>query len=77
VQRHFFGVTNGDQLVDPSGMNCAGDKEAIAFADFIALQIAVEAPSAVRRSVTVRDSAGQAIGEVPIPRRLSGERLSG
>ena len=65
VQRYFFDVTNGHRLADPAGMECRGDGEAIAFADFIAREIAAE-ESLEKRWVTVRDSENREIGKVPI-----------
>jgi hypothetical protein len=42
MPRYFFDVKNDHRLVDPAGLDCRNDQEAIAKAIFIAQTIAAE-----------------------------------
>lgn len=67
MPRYFFDVKNGHRLIDPSGLECDDDKDAIAQATFIARQIAADAPSSAGRHVAVLNRDGREIGKASIP----------
>jgi hypothetical protein len=66
VARYFFDVKNGHRLVDPSGVDCRDDQEAIKAGVMIAQQIAADAPSTQPRHVAVLNDERQEVGQVPI-----------
>jgi Domain of unknown function (DUF6894) len=45
MPRYFFDVTNGNRLIDPTGLDCKDDSEALSTAKIIARQIDVAGPS--------------------------------
>ena len=66
MPRYFFDVTNGHRLVDPTGLDCKDDNEALSTAKIIARQIHVEGPSAPWRKLAVMNTEGQEVGHVLI-----------
>ena len=66
MPRYFFDVTNGHRLVDPAGLDCKDDNEALTTAKIIARQIQVAGPSAPWRKLSVMNSEGQELGHVLI-----------
>jgi hypothetical protein len=70
MPRYFFDIKNGHRLIDPAGLDCRDDEEAMDQAIIIARQIAADAPetSAVRQ-VAILDSERQEIGQVPVQQR--------
>jgi hypothetical protein len=66
MSRYFFDVKNGHRLVDPAGLDCRDDVEAMSSAQTIARQISLEAPTVADRKVSVLDDEGREIGIVPI-----------
>jgi hypothetical protein len=66
VPHYFFDVKNGQRLVDPSGVDCRDDHEAIKAGLIIAQQIAADAPSGQPRRVAVLNSDRQEVGQVPV-----------
>jgi hypothetical protein len=51
TSRYFFDVKNGHRLVDPAGLDCSDDEEAISDAQTIARLIARETPTDAERKV--------------------------
>jgi hypothetical protein len=66
VPRYFFDVKNGHRLIDPAGVDCRDDREAIRTGLMIARQIAADAPPTQPRHVEVLNDDRQQVGEVPI-----------
>jgi hypothetical protein len=66
MSRYFFDVKNGHRLVDPAGLDCSDDEEAISNAQTIARLIAREAPTDAERKVAVVDDEGREISAVPV-----------
>jgi hypothetical protein len=66
VPRYFFDVKNGHRLVDPAGVDCASDVEAMRHAEIIAKKIAVDVPKSIARRVAVIDNEGREVGTVRI-----------
>ena len=64
--RYFFDVKNGHRLVDPSGLECRDDQEAIKAAKVIARQIAEDAAPSLARHVEILNIYRQRVGQVPI-----------
>ncbi len=64
--RYYFDVKNGHRLIDPSGLDCRDDQEAIKAGKVIARQIAEDAPPNNPRHVDVLNSDGLSIGKVAI-----------
>jgi hypothetical protein len=56
MSRYFFDVKNGHRLIDPAGLDCRDDKEAIEAGSKIARQIASDAPPKRSRHVEVLNS---------------------
>jgi hypothetical protein len=66
VARYFFDVKNGHRLIDPSGVDCRDDREAIRTGVVIAQQIAADAPPSQPRHVAVLNDEREEVGQVPI-----------
>jgi hypothetical protein len=67
MPRYFFDVKNGHRLIDPSGLDCSSDKDAVTKANVIAKQIASDVPKpSTPRKVAVMDSDRQEIDHVNI-----------
>jgi hypothetical protein len=67
MPQYFFDVKNGHRLIDPTGIECRDDREAVTQAVAIAAQIATDVPaSAGTRHVAILNSAREKIGEVPV-----------
>jgi hypothetical protein len=69
--RYFFDVKNGHRLIDPSGLDCRDDREAINAGEVIAKQIAEDAPPTQVRHVEVLDADRQIVGQVSIKMKNS------
>jgi hypothetical protein len=66
VPRYFFDVKNGHRLIDPSGVDCRDDREAIKNGIIIAKQIAADAPPTQSRHVEILNNEREEVGRVPI-----------
>jgi hypothetical protein len=67
MPRYFFDIKNGHRLVDPAGLDCSGDDEAIAKAKVIAFQIAQETSGADgQRHIAVLDSHRREVSKIPV-----------
>ncbi len=57
MPRYFFDIKNGHRLIDPAGLVCTGDDDAVAKAKVIAAQIAQDTTSAEgQRNIAVMDT---------------------
>jgi hypothetical protein len=74
MSRYFFDVKNGHRLVDPSGLDCRNDQEAIKNATVIARQIARDAPPTGPRHVSVLNSDREEVSKVPINKEEKEDR---
>jgi hypothetical protein len=67
MSRYFFDVKNGHRLIDPAGLDCRDDQDAITQATVIARQIARDVPeTSGARHVAVLDDARKEVTTVPI-----------
>jgi hypothetical protein len=66
MARYFFDIKNGHRLIDPAGLDCKDDKEAMRSAAAIAKQVAADALKNGPRKIAVLDSDRQPVGEVPV-----------
>jgi hypothetical protein len=67
MPHYFFDIKNGHRLIDPSGLDCSGDDEAIANAKMIALQIAQDTSGAGgQRHIAILDGERKEIGKIPV-----------
>ena len=74
MPRYFFDIKDGRRVVDPSGVDCRDDADAISKGETMARQI--EADGSVdkdpQRHVAVINHEGQQIGEIAIQPPLAG-----
>jgi hypothetical protein len=78
MPHYYFDVKNGHRLIDPTGLECRDDQEAITQAWFIAAQIAMDVPNTSGgRSVAVLNSAREEIRKVPIKSDGKGDHHGG
>lgn len=69
---YYFDLKDSETLRDPSGVELATDKDAIAYAQDLARQIAIDPPrSTPIHFVTVYRVNGGEIARVPVRRRPS------
>jgi uncharacterized protein DUF6894 len=62
MPHYYFDVKNGHRLIDPVGLECRDDRDAITKATFIAAQIAMDVPNTSGgRGVAVLNSAREEI----------------
>jgi hypothetical protein len=66
LARYYFDIKNGHRLIDPAGLDCKSDKEAMRSAALIARQIAVDASPEQPRFILVLDSNREEVGKVPV-----------
>jgi hypothetical protein len=66
MARYFFDIKNGHRLIDPAGLDCRDDQEAMDSAAAIARQVAADALNNGPRKISVLNSDRQPIGEVPV-----------
>ena len=67
MPRYFFDIKDGHRLVDPSGLICASDADAINRATTLAVAISLDRPMVdPERRVSIRNGAGQEISTVPV-----------
>ena len=67
MAKYYFDVRNGHRLIDPSGLDCESDKDAMTKAKVIAKQIAGDIPNpSTPRKIAVMDSDRQEIDHVDI-----------
>ena len=66
MSRYYFDIKNGHRLVDPAGLDCRDDHEAMHSAKMIARQIAADAHPAGGRHISVLDADRLEVGRVPV-----------
>ena len=66
MRRYFFDIANGHRLIDPGGLDCASDEDAIEKAKFIARRIADEMPAGATRQIAIRNEDGRDVSMVPV-----------
>lgn len=66
MSRYFFDIKNGHRLIDPSGLDCRDDQEAVRNAAAIARQIAADAPSDEARHISILNGDRQEVGKVDV-----------
>jgi hypothetical protein len=66
MPRYFFDIKNGHRLIDPSGLDCKSESEAMRNAAAIARQIAADASPDQPRHISVLDSDRKEIGKIPV-----------
>jgi hypothetical protein len=59
MPQYFFDVTDGHRVIDPIGLDCRDDKDAVAKGNVIADQIASDAPNSSGRRVKVSGQRGE------------------
>jgi hypothetical protein len=70
MPRYFFEIINGPGLIDPVGLDCRNDREAIAKAASLAAEIAsVVGSPAEKLHLAVLNNERKEIGSVPIKRK--------
>ena len=78
MPRYYFDVRNGHRLIDPTGLECRDDQDAITQATFIAAQIAIDVPNTSGgRSVAVLNSVKEEISKVPVHTNSKGDHQGG
>ena len=78
MPRYYFDVKNGHRLIDPSGLECQDDQDAIMQAAFIAAQIAMDVPdTSGGRSIAVLNNAREEIIKVPVPTNSKSDHHGG
>jgi hypothetical protein len=66
MSRYFFDIKNGHRLIDPAGLDCRDDDEAIRSAEMIARRVADDAHPAAARHISVLNADRLEIGKVPV-----------
>jgi hypothetical protein len=67
MPRYYFDIKNGHRLIDPAGLDCADDADAITKAKMIAIQISRDAPRPEgQRHIAVMSPEGQEVSKVPV-----------
>jgi len=70
MPRYFFDIKDGHSVIDPGGLICANDAEAIARAKTLAIGISVDRPMVdPERRVSIRNEAGKEIFSVLVHSR--------
>jgi hypothetical protein len=67
MPRYFFDIKDGHSLIDPSGLDCESDADAIDRAKVIAIGVSLDKPEVdPERHIAIRNDAGQPVSEVPV-----------
>jgi hypothetical protein len=78
MPRYYFDVKNGHRLIDPTGLECRDDQDAITQATFIARQIALDVPdTSGGRSIAVLNSEREEVSKVSINTNGKGDHHGG
>jgi hypothetical protein len=72
MPHYFFDIRNGHRLIDPAGLDCSDDDDAIAKARVIAAAIAKETTEGPRK-IAVLGGDRQEIATVPVHPNLAAE----
>jgi len=73
MPKYYFDVKNGHRLIDPSGLDCDDDKDALAKGTIIADEIARDGPTRSSRKVAVLDSDRHEVSQVDIGANKTGD----
>lgn len=70
MPRYFFDIKGGHRLVDPKGMDCLDDADAMSKGEAVARQIEADGPvdMDLQRHVAVINEEGQQIGKIAVRR---------
>jgi hypothetical protein len=64
MPRYYFDIKDGHRLVDPKGIDCRDDAEAIARGEVVAIGVSLDKPAVdPLRHIAVKNEAGQEISE--------------
>jgi hypothetical protein len=63
VPRYYFEIKNGHRLIDPAGLDCKSDSEAMRSAVLIAKQVAKDAPPDQPRHISVLNGDREEVGK--------------
>ena len=67
MPRYFFDIKDGHRVIDPGGLICADDAEAIGRAKTLAIGMSLDRPMVgPERRVSIRNEAGQEIFSAPV-----------
>ena len=66
MPRYYFDIKNGHRLIDPAGLDCKSDKEAMRSAFLIAKQVAKDAPPDQPRHIAVLNGDREEVGKIPV-----------
>jgi hypothetical protein len=67
MPRYFFDIKDGRRFIDPSGLDCDDDADAIVRARVIAIGVSLDKPEVdPERHIAIRNDAGQQISKVPV-----------
>ena len=71
MPRYYFDIKDGHKLIDPSGTTCKSDKDAIAKAKVVAIQVSLDTPRTdPKRHISVLDAGKTEIFKVPVYSKL-------
>jgi hypothetical protein len=78
MPRYYFDVKNGHRLIDPTGLECQDDQDAIMQARFIARQIALDVPdTSGGRIIAVLNNERKEVSKVSINTNGKGNHHGG
>jgi hypothetical protein len=67
MPHYYFDIKNGHRLIDPAGLDCSDDDDAIAKAKLIATQISQDAPKqAGQRHIAILNSDRAEVFKIPV-----------
>ena len=67
MPHYYFDIKDGHRLVDPSGLDCESDNDAMEKARVIAIGISLDKPAVdPKRHIAVINDAGQEISKVAV-----------
>ena len=67
MPHYFFDIRDGHRLVDPSGLDCKNDTDAIEKAKVIAIGVSLDKPAVdPKRHIAVLDGSREQIFSVPV-----------
>jgi hypothetical protein len=67
MPHYFFDIKDGHRLIDPSGLDCEDDADAIDRARVIAIGVSLDKPEInPERHIAIRNDAGRQVSKVPV-----------
>jgi hypothetical protein len=76
MSRYYFDIENGHSLIDPAGLDCRDDDEAMRSAKMIARRVSEDAHPSAPRHISVLNADRREIGRIRVDDSSEGE-LSG